>query len=112
MGRCVVVGGTFALAVFLSYFKFLLYLETRYRYLFIFSGLIFVGGALGIEFIAGHVIDKHGVQSINHTFVQAIEESMEMAGSILFFYALSEYWRHTFNEIRLPLTARRHGDQP
>ncbi|MEM7068651.1 MAG: hypothetical protein AAF478_07175 [Pseudomonadota bacterium] len=99
----VAVGATVALVVFFSFLTFLLHLEWRFRKLFVLSGAIFVGGAVGVEFIAGGVIDKHGVESLHHTFVQMIEESMDIAGSLLFFYSLSEYWRSTFTDFQIKL---------
>ena len=95
----VLVGGAFALLIFVSYLRFLLNLEQRWQILFILSGAIFVGGAVGVETIAGEIISRHGVESIQHTFIQALEESMEMAGSILFFYSLSEYWNAHFRSV-------------
>ncbi len=96
-----VVGLGFALTVFLVYGKFLLQLPPRFALLFVSSGALFVGGAVGMEFLAGSVIDQFGVASIYHTIVQTIEESLEMAGSILFFYSLTEYWRWSYGPAAL-----------
>ena len=96
-----VVGLTFALIVFGAYYRFLAHLPLRFAALFIVSGSLFVGGAVGMEFIAGSIIDQHGVESIYHTIIQTIEESLEMAGSILFFYALTEYWTWSYGGISL-----------
>jgi hypothetical protein len=87
-----VLGATVALAVFAAYAGFLLRLPRRFALLFIASGALYVGGAVGMEFLAAGVIDQHGVESAYHTLVQTIEESLEMAGSILFFYSLATYW--------------------
>ncbi len=96
-----VVGLGFALIVFFAYYKFLANLPLRFATLFIASGSLFVGGAVGMEFLAGSIIDQYGVASIFHTIVQTIEESLEMAGSILFFYTLTEYWVWSYGPMGL-----------
>jgi len=87
----VIAGFAFSLAVFVAYFSFLRHLPRKTALLFVASGAIFVGGAVGMETIAAGVIDKHGLDSIQHIFVQTIEESMEMAGMVLFFFTLLDY---------------------
>ncbi|NNF78714.1 MAG: hypothetical protein HKN05_11860 [Rhizobiales bacterium] len=96
-----VVGLGFALVVFFAYYKFLANLPLRFATLFIASGSLFVGGAVGMEFLAGNIIDQYGVASIFHTIVQTIEEGLEMAGSILFFYTLTEYWVWSYGPMGL-----------
>ena len=99
----VVVGLLFVVTVFLAYLKFLFHLPRRFALLFVLSGAIFVGGAVGMEIIAGIVIGQYGVASIYHTIVQTIEESLEMAGAILFFYSLTQFWASNFGSIRFKL---------
>ncbi len=101
----VIAGSAFALTVLVAYSKFLLRLPRRFAYLFITSGALFVGGAVGMELLAGAVIDAAGVASIYHTIVQTIEESLEMAGSILFLYSLTEYWTVTYGPVRITAEA-------
>ncbi len=95
------VGLAFSIIVFFTYYKFLAHLPLRFAILFMASGALFVGGAVGMEFFAGNIIDQHGVESIYHTIIQTIEESLEMVGSILFFYSLTEYWVWRYGPIRL-----------
>jgi hypothetical protein len=97
----VVLGFAFALVVFLAYAAFLISLPKRFAGLFIISGGLFVGGAVGMELVSGYAIALHGVSSAYHTFAQTVEESLEMAGSILFFYSLGEYWKHTYGCLRI-----------
>jgi len=96
-----VLGSAFALIVFFTYLSFLFHLPRRFAFLFVLSGALYVGGAAGMEFIAGSVIDRYGVESIYHTIVQTIEESLEMAGAILFFFSLMEYWKCTYGIMRI-----------
>ena len=97
----VVLGFAFAFAVFNSYSGFLQQLPQRFALLFILAGCLYVGGAVGMEFVAGSVIEYYGVESIGHTMMQTIEETLEMVGAILFFYSLAEYWNCTYGEMRI-----------
>jgi hypothetical protein len=101
----VIVGGAFALLVFFSYANFLLHIRRRSALLFVASGALYVGGAVGMEVIAAGVIDQHSVESIYHTIVQTIEESLEMAGAILFFYALGDYWSASYGPLHIASSA-------
>ena len=96
-----VLGLLFALTVFIVYLKFLFHLPQRFAFLFITSGALYVGGAVGMEFIAARIIDGFGVASIYHTIVQTIEESLEMIGAILFFYSLTEYWNNRYGGMEI-----------
>jgi hypothetical protein len=97
----VIVGFTFVLCVFLACLRFLFYLPRRFAFLFILSGAVFVGGAVGMETVSGYFIGLHGVSSVHHTFAQTIEESMEMAGAILFFHSLGDYWKHAHGRLTI-----------
>jgi hypothetical protein len=85
----------------LSYIGFLMHLDRRARWLFLASGALFVGGAVGMEMIAALIIPTHGVESLAHTVSQTIEESCEMLGVVLFIHALLEYVGRTVGPLRL-----------
>jgi hypothetical protein len=106
----VIVGAIFALVVGLAFMRFLLTLPPRTRFLMIFSGLVFVGGAVGMEVIAGFVFaaaenELAAARSVSHVIAQAIEEAMEMAGVAIFFCALLDY----VNVSGLELAVRRNA---
>lgn len=101
----VIAGSAFAALVALLYLPFLLHLPRRFALLFVLSGALFVGGAVGMELFSAIAIDRHGIASLAHAATQTIEESMEMAGSILFFLSLSRYWTHTYGDVRLGIRA-------
>jgi len=87
-----VIPGLITVAVVgICYLKFLLRLDAITRRLFILAASLFVGGAIGMEMIAGIVVERHGVASIGHLVVQTIEETCEMVGVVVFIYALLSY---------------------
>jgi hypothetical protein len=75
----------------LSYIKFLFHLPPKTRVKVALAGVIYVGGALGVEFILGAYADKHGNMNFTWNMIDLVEESMEIVGASLFLYALMEY---------------------
>lgn len=72
-------------------FKFLRSLP---RWLFIWfavSGTIYVGAAMFIEIFDGYIWSVFGPKTMLHALSTAIEEPLEMVGSIIFAYALMKY---------------------
>ncbi len=101
----VIPGSIFVLTFAACYFKFLLHQSARTRWLFITAGAVFVGGAIGMEMIAGIVVEGHGVEHIGHTIVQTIEESCEMIGVVIFLYALLDVMQREFGQVRFSLSS-------
>jgi hypothetical protein len=97
----VLPGILFVAIVALVNIKFLLHLDRQTRLLFIASGALFVGGAIGMELFAGVVVEKYGVASVRHTAVQSVEESLEMLGVVLFIYALLKHLSQQVRSVRL-----------
>jgi len=88
-----VIPASFIMLVFvLSYGRFLLYLAPEFRALFIASGAIYVGGAIGIETIGGLYAENHGKGNLIYQLIADIEEICEMMGIVLFIYTLHCYW--------------------
>lgn len=93
----IVIVGIFALA----YLKFLWRLPVQSRRLFIVAGAIYVTGAVGIEMLNGKYLELHEAQIMsatatgqivfNYALMTAAEEFFEMAGILIFIYALLSY---------------------
>ena len=87
-----VVPGAILVSIFvIAYFKFWLSLPTKTRNLFIVAGVLYVSGALGIEFIGGAYAEVHGLTNLTYSFITTIEEGLEMLGTLVFIYALLDY---------------------
>ncbi len=84
----------------LVYIKFILNLPSRIRILFITAGLIYVSGAIGVELVGGRYSELH---SYNVTFlvITTVEELLEMAGVVIFIFALTSYIDIEFKGLRL-----------
>jgi hypothetical protein len=73
------------------FIPFLKALPSRTRWLFIIAGLIYVGGAIGVERGTDWYYDNDLLNTLEYNLWTAVEEFMEMSGVILFIYALLDY---------------------
>ena len=87
-----VIPGMLFVGVFaLSYLKFLFHIPRRPRIFFTLAGCLYVSGAIGLEMIGGHHAAFYRVNSFTYGVITTIEEGLEMAGIIVFIYALLVY---------------------
>jgi len=87
----VLFGGLFVGAVGIVYSRFLLRLPPGTRWLFAASAIVYVGGAIGLDMVgAGHAA-LHGDKNLAFALLSVIEETLEMAGVLLFNFALANY---------------------
>lgn len=110
-----VVPAMACLAVFgFLYFRFLLALPRRSKWLFVAAAALYVGGALGMEMISasyntsvGHVYQDTPLSGVDltHDLIGLIEESLEMLGMVVFFYALADYIHRRWKAITLHFEA-------
>lgn len=92
----IIPGALFAGTIGVLSLPYLKRIGKRTGLLVLLAGTIFVGGALGLEFLAGLVFidagdDQLAQKRIAHIVLQAMEETMEMAGVSIFFCALLDY---------------------
>lgn len=74
----------------LVYLRFLFHLPVKTRYLFTAAGLLYVGGAVGIEVISANVYGESGI-TFTYLAIATVEELCEMLGVVVFIYALLDY---------------------
>lgn len=86
----VIPGIILVAVIFVVYLPFLYHLPPVFAGLFVLSGAIFVGGAIGIEMISGKYIDEYG-RDLIYRLITTAEESFEMLGLWLFIYSLMKY---------------------
>jgi hypothetical protein len=102
-----VVPAVVLVAVFaLSYLRFLFHLPMKTRTKVAVAGVVYVGGALGVELILGAFTDKHGNENFTWAMIGMVEESMEIVGSSLFLYALLEYLGGVAPDLRIAIRSR------
>ena len=81
---------------FIYYFKFLLKLPKKIMWLFIFSGIIYIAGALGFEMLAAKEVTSVRNSDLVKDIFICIEETFEMVGIALFIYTLLVYINEEF----------------
>jgi hypothetical protein len=97
----VIPAGALVLVFALSYLRFLFHLPMKTRIKIALAGVLYVGGALGIELILGLWTDRHGELNFAWAMIGLVEEAGEIVGSSLFLVALLEYLGGYAPEIRI-----------
>lgn len=97
----VLPGILFVGLVGIVYLRFLLNLPVRTRNLFIFSGLVFVSGAIGVEMFSGLQADRFGEETLNYSLIVTIEEFLEMLGVVVLIRALLEYIEQNLAKLQI-----------
>jgi hypothetical protein len=83
------------------YLRFLWNLPTKFRWLFIAGGGIFITGAAVMEMVGGHIRKVYGLESLQYVSETVVEESLEMIGILIFIYALLSYLSHYVKEFQV-----------
>ncbi|MET0620794.1 MAG: hypothetical protein ABW056_10975 [Thermoanaerobaculia bacterium] len=89
----------------LYFLPFLRRLPAKTRWTLLAAGGIYVGGAIGVEFLSGTFWS--GKEDLTYVIIVTLEESCEMAGVILCIYGLLRYLADTYGEVRFLLGERR-----
>lgn len=81
------------LLFFLFYFsRFLISLPKDTRNLFVFAGIVFVGGALGLEMVSGYLLSSEMERRLVFNSLSiTLEELAENVGIVIYIYALLFY---------------------
>lgn len=87
-----VIPATLVVIVFgTAYVRFMFSLPRRTIRQFILAGAIYVGGAIGLESVMIWSALRYGGKGPGHVVLTTLEELFEMAGIVLFIYALRHY---------------------
>ena len=100
------------LVLALFFARFLLGLPSSTRLRFLVAGVVYVGGAVGIELIEGRFVETHGDRNLTFGTISTIEETMEMVGVILFIRALLVHLAETVGELRIRFEGLSDRGQP
>lgn len=87
----VIPGMALVLVLGLSFLTFLLRLPRRTALVFTVAATLYLGGALGIELIEGRHAEIHTQHNLGFHMLVMLEESLEMAGVIVFIHGLLHY---------------------
>ncbi len=93
-------------AVGLVFLRFLFRLPGRISRAFVLGGTLYVSGIIGMELICGRYAELNGVFNLTYSLLATVEESLEMAGVIVFVRALIGYLAETYGELRIDFGGR------
>jgi hypothetical protein len=105
----VIIGIPLTLLFLLAYLRFMAYLPAKTRRLFLLAGAIFIGGALGVEMIAGNQVSSNGFNNLTYALITAVEELFEMLGIVVFIYALLSYLRSQLQSLDIHIGISKTG---
>jgi hypothetical protein len=88
----VIPGALVVAVVAIAFVPFLRSLPPSTRRGFLLAGILFVGGAIGVEMVGSAYLDAHGgVEDMAYAFLTALEEGLEMTGVAVFVWTLLRY---------------------
>jgi len=90
------------------YYKFLINLPKRTMIWFFASGFVFLAGAMGIEAVSGRHIELYG-RDTAYVLIYTLEEMLELAGILMFIYALASYIDTELKDLRIRITSGGSG---
>jgi len=95
----------------LYYRTFLFRLPPQIRNIFIIAAVTYLTGCIGFEMIGGYYDESHGgFDSLTYNLISTGEESLEMAGIIIFIHGLLEYLGANFGEVRFQLVSMKESN--
>lgn len=89
------------LGVGLAYWRFLVHLDSGYRRMFLFSAVLFVGGAVGLEAVGDLLTTSTEQANWPRILVMSAEELLEMTGVALFVVTLLRYLEEHLGDISI-----------
>jgi hypothetical protein len=96
----VILGIPLVLVLALFFLRFLFYLPTKTRLRFLVAATLYIGGAIVLECIGGYYAELSGEKNLTYSMIVTIEESLEMAGLVVFIWALLKYCADNYKEVR------------
>jgi hypothetical protein len=96
----------------LLFLKFFLHLPQTTKSVVLLAATLFIGGAIGFELIGGQYASLHGRKNLTYSMLATVEESMEMAGVIVFIYALLKYIQGQYGEVRFRFEDSAENSRP
>ena len=93
----------------LYFLRFLRSLPPKTRFFFLLAAALYLGAAIGFELIEGWHVERHGKDNPIYIVLTTLEESLEMAGVIVFIRALLGYIADAYGRIEVRF-GEPHGD--
>jgi hypothetical protein len=90
----------------LIFLPFILHLPRKTKRLFLLAAVLYVGGALGFEMIAGGYITQYGIENLIYVFIATVEETLELTGLTILIYALLDFISFNFHGEQIKISGQ------
>lgn len=88
------------------FLPFILNLPRKTKRLFLLAAVLYIGGALGFEMLAGVFISHFGIHNVFYLIMSTVEETLELTGLIVLIYALLDFIRTNFQGQQIRISGR------
>jgi hypothetical protein len=105
----VVPGIILVFVVGLSYVPFLWSLPRVHALRFTAAGVMYIGGAIGVEMIGGSYVTSFGQSNLGFQAIATFEEAIEMTGVAMFLASLASYAGKTIPRVTLQFRLESDG---
>jgi len=95
--------GILVISLAFVYVKFILALPKESRRMIIFSAILYLGGALGMEMMGGSYAHSHTIHNLPYNIIVTIEEMLEMGGTILLILTLANYLKDCYGSVEIQI---------
>jgi hypothetical protein len=96
----VIPGIILVLVLSVFFWKFLAHLSKKMRRDLLTAAAIYLSGCIGFEMIGGYYAEIHGSHNLIYSALSTIEESLEMAGSIVLIRVILVYIKDNYQEVK------------
>ncbi|MBN1267778.1 MAG: hypothetical protein JXA25_19970 [Anaerolineales bacterium] len=103
----VVPGIIVVLAAGFFFLRFWLRLPEKTRIYIAVAAVLYVGGAIGMEVASGSYLAAAGTEDLTYNMISTVEESLELAGVILFIHTLMGYIADMYGGVRVQMVEER-----
>ncbi len=98
--------GALAILVGVIYLRFVLRLPGETKVLFIVSGLVYLSGVAGFEYLGGRQDALYGIGNFAYQAFVVLEEGLELLGMGIFMYSILNHIRINFGTVRFIVSAK------
>jgi hypothetical protein len=105
----VIPGMMFVMFLAVIYLRWFIALEPATRRVFLIAGILFVGGALGVEMAGASHVQSHGTENYTYSILVWLEETCEMTGVLVFIHGLLAHIQKFGGGLQLTISSTQAG---